>query len=922
VHPHLVGIDLGTSNTAVAFAPPQGGGGPEALRLFEIEQFVAPGEVAPRPLLPSVRYHPAAGELSAGDLVLPWSAPELPGLPFGVVGELARDLGSQVPGRLVASAKSWLSHAAVDRQAPILPWGAGEGVARVSPLHASASYLAHVRAAWDHAFPREPLARQEVILTVPASFDEAARTLTREAARLAGLGPVRLLEEPQAAFYDWLFRHRDGIEQALGGTALALVCDVGGGTTDLTLIAAREGKLRRVAVGEHLMLGGDNMDLGLARLVEGRLGGAAPLSSARLSQLVEQCRRAKERLLSGEPPEAVNVTLLGGGARLVGGARSAELRRREVTELVVDGFFPRAQADERPRRVRGGLVELGLPYVADPAVTRHIAGFLADHAGAAREALGARAPGPGVLPVPDAVLLNGGVFRSPVLAGRVLEVLGAWRGEPPQRLCNDAPELAVARGAVAFGLARRGLAPRIGGGAARSYFIGLGAADGPRAVCVLPRGTEEGHEVVLADRAFALRVGRPAKFDLLSSTADAGYAAGEVVPVDPGAFHSLPPVAALLPAGEGSAGEVEVRLAAGLNELGSLELHCISTRAPPRRWRLDFDLRGAPAAPRGRPDYAVRLPARLGEAVELIGRFYGPRGQGVDPKGVRRLRGELERLLGPREGWDTPLLREVFVALWDGAARRRRSADHERVWHNLAGFCIRPGFGFPLDDWRVGELWTLYEQGVQSSGEAQVWAEWWTLWRRAAGGLDEAAQGRLADDLAYSLQPPGVADVPRPAGPRRLGHDDMVRLAGSLERLTSARKVQLGRWLVERLRRPAESAQSWWAVGRLGARVPFYGSAHHVVVAEVAAEWLGAVLALDWKRVQPAAFAAVLLARVSGDRERDLPEPLREAVAGRLQAVRALPAWVRMVRERVDLDEADEGRVFGESLPPGLRLIA
>ncbi|MDQ2696896.1 MAG: Hsp70 family protein, partial [Pseudomonadota bacterium] len=291
---YIVGIDLGTTHTLAAYADLHAGAD-AAIRLFPIEQLVAPGEVAARPLLPSLRYHPAPGELPEGDLRLPWATPEAPA---AIVGALARELGARVPGRLVASAKSWLSHSGVDRTAPILPWGAAADVAKMSPVEASASYLAHVRFAWNHAFPGQPLEDQELVLTVPASFDEAARRLTVAAARQAGLNP-HLLEEPQAACYDWLHRHRHDLDAALADVRLLLVVDVGGGTTDLTLIQVEPGpRLTRIGVGDHLMLGGDNMDLALARLAESRLmtdGGR--LSAAGLSQLVQQCRRAKERLL-------------------------------------------------------------------------------------------------------------------------------------------------------------------------------------------------------------------------------------------------------------------------------------------------------------------------------------------------------------------------------------------------------------------------------------------------------------------------------------------------------------------------------------------------------------------------------------------------------------------------------------------------
>ena len=362
---YSVGIDLGTSNTVLAYAAV----GSQEIRVFEIDQLVSLGEVAARPLLPSVRYHAAPGELSAGDLQLPWRAPdnavdragESQQDPPVVIGRLARALGGQVPGRLVASAKSWLSHASVDRVAPILPWGAADDVRKVSPVEASASYLAHVRAAWNQRFPDAPLEAQDVVLTVPASFDEGARALTVEAARMAGLPTLRLLEEPQAAFYDWLFHHRDSLATELSDTRLVLICDVGGGTTDLTLIEVRmrdgEPELTRIGVGNHLMLGGDNMDLALAHRVEARLPQAGNertrLSAASLSQLVERCRGAKEQLLGPDAPESASITLLGAGSKLIGGARTAQVTREEVEQIIVDGFFPAVASNERPGRPRG-----------------------------------------------------------------------------------------------------------------------------------------------------------------------------------------------------------------------------------------------------------------------------------------------------------------------------------------------------------------------------------------------------------------------------------------------------------------------------------------------------------------------------------------------------------------------------------------
>ncbi|CAN5917058.1 Hsp70 family protein [soil metagenome] len=954
---YVVGIDLGTTNTVVAY----GRLGAAKVALFEIDQLVGPGEVAARTLLPSVRYHPAEGELSPGETQLPWPRPLED---TAIIGRLALDRGAQVPGRLVASAKSWLSHASVDRTAAILPWGADESVVKVSPVAASASYLAHVRAAWNTRFPKAPLEAQQIVLTVPASFDEGARALTVEAARRAGLPKLRLLEEPQAALYDWLFQHRDRLAEALAATRLVLVCDVGGGTTDLSLIQVEmiDGApvLTRVGVGDHLMLGGDNMDLALAHHAEQRLGGAdaARLSAARLSQLTQRCRAAKEQLLAADAPESVAVTLLGAGARLIGGARSVNLSRDEVRAWLVDGFFPRVAPEDRPQRKRAGIVEFGLPYASDPAITRHVAAFLGRHAAASRQALGDRAPAdPTALPLPDTLLLNGGVFRADALAQRLADVLGGWSGADsgtasgpgstagPRVLHNVHLDAAVARGAVAYALAREGQAPRIGGGSARSFFLLLddlgdrskSQVEGStevrtefstrRAICVLPRGTEEGRELVLADRSFALKVGQPVQFHLVSSAADAAFAAGDLVDPSGADFIRLPPIATVVDARGTSAGrDVPVRLSASLTEVGTLELHCLiddpAAGDPRRRWRLEFELRGDAQA---EASIAAAHP-RLPDAVERIDRVYGGRSLQIEPKEVKQLRAALEKLLGERDTWDTPLLRELFATLLPRARRRRRTATHERLWLSLTGYCLRPGVGDPLDGWRVEQLAALYDAGIQYTKESQLWSEWWTLWRRVAAGLSAELQTRILGDIAAALEGETTNRSSRNLNPAQVAalgaHDDMLRLAASLEHVPVEGKAEFGDWLVRQLEAGAEPAQGWWAVGRAGARQPLFGSAHNVVPAETAARWLSAILALDWRKVEPAAFAATQIARRTGDRSRDLPDALRAAVVERLEAIHAPARWIEMVREVVELDEGDTRRAFGDSLPAGLKLIA
>ncbi len=669
-----VGIDLGTTNTVVAFAPLVGG----AAQVLDVSQWVAFGEVDRKRLLASMLYAPLESEPRDdpfGDA--PW-----------LLGELARRRAAEVPGRVVASSKSWLVHAAVDRSAAILPWGGDGSCPQISPVDAAARILGHVRAAWDAEHADAKLAEQEVVLTVPASFDEVARELTVQAAASAGLAP-KLLEEPQAAFYDWMARTgREGglaaLLDATGGEALVLVVDVGGGTTDLSLVrVASEDQVDRVAVGPHLLLGGDNMDLALAHAVEPRLGQDERLDAARFAQLVGACRAAKEILLGAAPPHDTPVTVLGSGARLLGAARTTRISREEAERIVLDGFLPLVASDARPLRTRSGFVGFGLPFERDPAITRHIAAFVARHA-----------PHSNLEAQPNALLLNGGVFRAARFAGRLTDVLAQWRGgEELMCLPDSDPDLAVARGAVAYALARLGRGLRIGGGSARRYFVGVESEEArqSRAVCVVPRGAEEGIAHVARGRTFSLALGQPVRFELLA-TDQVVAQPGDVVEVDEERFERMPPLTATLPGIEGRAGAtgatVHVSLEGELTAVGTHDLACVSVEAEHAgRFRLAFPNReGATPPPGAAPPPSLAPPSRrFPPALELVERAFGkPRADATGREAKDLLR-ELERVLGERAQWTGETNRGLFDALVPGARGRRRSPDHERVFWLLAG---------------------------------------------------------------------------------------------------------------------------------------------------------------------------------------------------------------------------------------------
>lgn len=594
--PYVIGVDLGTTHSVMAWAG--GDATPEgtpSIQIAPVPQVVAPGEVKPRPLLPSFLFLPGPHDVPPGSLALPWS--EDPGW---VVGQFARERGAEIPNRLVASAKSWLCHPGVDRTAPILPWDSPADVRKVSPVEASTLYLRHLKDAWNHTIgrndPNGAMERQDVYLTVPASFDAVARELTVQAARAAGLEHLTLLEEPQAAVYAWLAAHEDTWRDILHVGDVVLVCDVGGGTTDFSLIEVIEENgalgLRRIAVGHHLLLGGDNMDLALAHAVRGKLAAAGTrLDAWQFRGLWHQCRQAKEKLLSTPALESVPLSVLGRGTSLIAGTVRTELTRRDLEHTLLDGFFPECPLDTEPvQTVKVGVREMGLPYETDPAVTRHLAAFLNRHL---------RGHGPAA---PTHVLFNGGVMKPRTVRDRLLHVLARWYPQaPPQELPAEDLDLAVAKGAAAYGRVRRGHGLRIRAGASRSYYIGIesampavpGIPTPVKALCVIPFGLEEGSTLTLEQREFGLVVGESAVFPLLASTTRKEDPPGEVVEDWAGEITEVVAMETVLSPTETETGGtvVPVRLEAAFTETGVLELWCVHRDDPNRRWKLVFNLR-------------------------------------------------------------------------------------------------------------------------------------------------------------------------------------------------------------------------------------------------------------------------------------------------------------------------------------------
>ena len=604
---YVIGIDLGTTNSALAYVD-TGAEGDPVLAHLEIPQVVQQGVVEARALLPSFLYLPGAGEQPAGSLKLSWAADR-----DFAVGEFARNFGSQVPTRLVASAKSWLCHSGIDRRQPVLPWKAPENGRRVSPLEAATHYLKHLCEAWNYIIARDVAAhrleQQDIILTVPASFDAVARELTVEAARAAGLEHITLLEEPQAAFYAWIDSSHDEWRKQVEIGDVVLVCDVGGGTTDLSLIAVSEDEgnlaLARVAVGDHILLGGDNMDLALAHTAGQQFAAkGTKLDAGQMHALWHSCRLAKETLFSNSKLTSAPVTVLGRGSRVIGGTIKGELSRADVENVLVEGFFPECPPDADPKKQRAvGLQELGLPYAADPAITKHIAEFIRRNAEVlAQQPELKRKKAKKNVGQPTAVLFNGGVFKADPLRRRLTDILGQWAkaagAGKVKELHGTDLDLSVARGAAYYGLVRRGHGVRIRGGTGQAYYVGIesslpavpGSPPPLKALCVVPFGMEEGTEADVPGQEFGLVVGEPAEFRFLGSNVRRGDAVGTMVEEWEGQIEELAPLAMTLEAAGKEGRTVPVHLHSKVTEVGTLELWCLS-RDGKQRWKLEFNVR-------------------------------------------------------------------------------------------------------------------------------------------------------------------------------------------------------------------------------------------------------------------------------------------------------------------------------------------
>ncbi len=986
---YIVGIDLGTTNCAVSYIDLEALETPGASRFpqtFAIPQGVAPNVSEARATLPSFFARlPNAPVMNWDDrearrdfslkgrgAIVPKDGK------YGVVGALARDHGAVEPASFVSSAKSWLCHAGVDREAAILPrvdlaeTENENAKKRWSPVEVTSFYLAHIHAAWNDRFPEFPLETQQLTITIPASFDETARTLTLEAAKLAGLPRVALVEEPQAAFYSWLARHEtDWTEHVKPGQKI-LVCDVGGGTTDFALIyalqrdddaqddRAKSVRFYRVAVGDHLVLGGDNLDAALYHYLEAKILAKRPgaLNARERAALLKEAREAKEQFL-GDGADAAPIrrfVLPGVGSKLISGGTTIEIDRAEVERLLVDGYFPLVAADSSPSRRRVAVREIALPYATDPAVTKHLAYFLKTHANAGRDlaragALGGEwsdADGSRV----DVVLFNGGAFESPKLRARVTESLTSWQGDAPVVLQNEDLYLAVAHGAAYYGLALRGLGSRIGASLARSYYVGVDlqsedAKKGkPKAVCLLHAQCEPGDEIAL-EKTFALEVDRPVAFPIFVSSVRTTDAPGDLIEVDSNETRELAPIRTALKTrskAKKDAQTLRAKLVARPTEIGTIELflqEILPADAGPRarasRWTLQFDARGGVQSDWEAGDSSGEEQGVVDEALVEAGQRV-LRGVFADDAELgdaerlkpRELFPKLTEALGAsKDAIPITTLRRLEESSFELMTGRKRAAAAEARWLNWTGFALRPGFGAAMDDWRVERLWKSV--GALQWKTPEVCAQYWILWRRVASGLTSGRQLTLAEPLIAAVRDlrrqlcEGKTKSPAFDFGSQEGAE-IWRLLGALELLPNDLKEELGDMIVDVVMkkkvRPVRDALTW-ALGRIGARALFHAPLDRVLHGKTVERWATRLLdELDKGVVEPTNadfFALAQLTRYSTEASFNVSDLARAKVEAFLAKHNAEESTLAALERRGQALGASADAIFGEALPLGLR---
>ncbi|MBS4167986.1 Hsp70 family protein [Parachlamydia sp. AcF125] len=915
---YIIGIDLGTTNSCVSYVDTYN---PKlAVETFRIPQLTAVGFVEAQSILPSFCYLSLPHEWPVGSFDLPWKKDSQ-----FAVGKFAQIQGEKTPNRSVQSAKSWLCHSSASRRDKILPFETSEGIEKISPVTASSRYLQHIREAWNFLMgkgnPEDEFESQEIILTVPASFDEVARSLTVEAAKQAGFISMTLLEEPQAAFYCWISAHEKKWQQRFKKGDCILVCDVGGGTTDFSLIevVTKEEQLafQRMAVGDHLLLGGDNMDAALAYYLENKL--QIELTPLQRLQLNYQAKHAKEQLLEATVEEGASYAcvLQGTGSKVIQGSRHIPITKKEVEKLLGEGFFQVYPWEEAIQLKRGtSFRTMGLPYEAEPSITKHLAHFLQKASSIRKE-----------MKSPNFVLVNGGTMKPSLFQKAVMDSLAAWFPQQQvELLTSPSLDLAVSRGAAYYGKARRGLGVKIAGGVPRGYYLGIEAKAANetsvfKALCLLPRGSEEGAHFEPTE-TFWLLPNKPVSFQLYSSEVRLEDQQGELIEVDPKELHPLPPIHTILRFGKsGEEQKIPVRLQISLTAIGTLELWLRSEKTA-HEWALEFQVRTAA----GQEDSLLGM--QKARSDEIYDRQFLKKGNdllvelftGLN-QASKEIMEKLENVLEkPRAEWSPSILRNFWATLAAQAPQRKRSEELEKRWWNLAGYLLRPGFGYPLDDFRIKDLWKIILEDFKRPKGDDVQIQMWICFRRIAGGLSKGQQIQLSNELLAFIWNKRTHTFEIKGRKFLYQYAEKIRALASFEWLDVPLKIKLGEALLKRIIAGEGEAYDYWALGRIGARHLFYGSSAHVVPREICTGWVKTLLSLDQKDLRPYLFAILQLARKTNHPELNLANEVIQQVERVLDKELHAVELKRLLQNEGMASQEDRDRIFGEQLPHGLTM--
>lgn len=915
---YIIGIDLGTTNSCVSYVDTEQTN--HAIQPFRIQQLTAAGYVDACPTLPSFCYLASEHEWPPSALDLPWSKRN-----DFFVGKFAHEQGSKVPTKLVRSAKSWLCHAAANRRDKILPAEATGECTRISPVEATARYLRHIKEAWDHQIaqsdPQSAFTEQEIVLTVPASFDEVARTLTIEAAKLAGYVHLTLLEEPQAAFYSWISYHEAGWEKQLKAGDKIIVCDVGGGTTDFSLIEVieKEGKLslQRMSVGDHLLLGGDNMDAALAHIVEQKLN-SGELSTTQWLQLCHQAQCAKEHLLAPDTAddEVYKIILQGSGSGVVRGSMTADITKHEVEQCLLEGFFSsHTWEDALNLKKARGLRTMGLPFEDEPSITKHLAQFLKH---STQENIPPSAP--------SYILFNGGAMKAPAFQKAIVKSLEAWFEKPVKILPSANLDLAVARGAAYYGKVRRGLGVKIGGGTARGYYLAVGTKGiegiNTQALTLLPRGSEEG-SFFEPSTIFSLTPNTPVSFQLYTSHTRLHDKSGDLISIDPSEMQALPPIHTILRFGKQHTNpKVPINLKIGLTAIGTLEL-ALKSRETTHQWALEFQLRSAAgqdnslAVLEKRQSDETLDATQMKEAQNAVHALFSEQSKSI-PGSIME---QLETILGTaRRDWSISTLRKLCDAILQNAAGRKRSAEYESRWWNLIGFCLRPGFSYPLDDFRIKEIWKIILGDLKISRPLDSQIQCWICYRRIAGGLNRGQQSQLASELIPLVIDKKTGKIELKNKGDIYAYSEKIRVLGALELMDVSLKTKLGKALLERIALHEGSSAEFWTLGRLGARHLLYGAAANVLPRDVCEQWIYALLKLKNTDNENFLFAIEQLARKTDQRDLNLSSQVIEKILERFKGHPEYDRLDSLLMQDGPLTQAEQEHIYGDRLPVGLSI--